>query len=75
MSKWDVRRLCKSIQATALPSVTTPSPEEIGFCSVVELEEIGDTTIVVFRQGNILLTKIIAAQNEVALGYHKVRGL
>lgn len=50
MSKWDLRRLCRSISATALPNLTVPSAEETGFCSVVQLEEVGDTTVVVFRQ-------------------------
>ena len=52
MSKWDLRRLCRSINATALPNLTVPSAEETGDCSVVQLEEVGDTTVVVFRQGN-----------------------
>lgn len=50
MSKWDLRRLCKSINATAQPSLTVPAVEEIGFCSCVELQEVGDTTVVVFKQ-------------------------
>ena len=53
MSKWDLRRLCRSISATALPNLTVPSAEETGFCSVVQLEEVGDTTVVVFRQGSL----------------------
>ncbi len=28
-----------------------PSAEEMGFCDVVEVQEIGDTNVVVFRQG------------------------
>jgi len=50
MSKWDLRRVCKSIGATAQPNLVVPTPEEIGFCSIVELDEVGDTTVVVFRQ-------------------------
>lgn len=50
MSKWDLRRLCKSINATALPNMTPPTNEEIGFCSMVQLEEVGDTVVVSFRQ-------------------------
>lgn len=28
-----------------------PTPEERGFCDVVEVQEIGDTNVVVFRRG------------------------
>ncbi len=34
----------------------TPTPEERGFCDVVEVQEIGDTNIVVFRRGKHTLT-------------------
>lgn len=50
MSKWDLRRLCKSICATALPTLTVPTSEETGFCSCIQLEELGDTVVVVFSQ-------------------------
>ena len=51
MSKWDLRRLCRSINATALPNMVPPTAEEMGSCSLVQLEEVGDTTVVSFRQG------------------------
>lgn len=51
MSKWDLRRLCRSINATALPNMTVPSAEETGFCNSISLEEVGDTAVVVFKQG------------------------
>ena len=54
MSKWDLRRLCKSICATALPTLTVPTAEETGFCSCIQLEELGDTVVVVFSQGKYL---------------------
>ncbi|XP_076466798.1 T-complex protein 1 subunit theta-like [Babylonia areolata] len=50
LSKWDVRRLCKSIGATALPKITTPRNEECGHCDQVYVDEIGETPVVVFRQ-------------------------
>jgi len=49
-SKFDLRRLCKSINATALPRLTTPSAEELGYADDVFTEEFGDTSVVIFRQ-------------------------
>uniref|UniRef100_A0A8C9Q1M4 T-complex protein 1 subunit theta n=1 Tax=Spermophilus dauricus TaxID=99837 RepID=A0A8C9Q1M4_SPEDA len=48
-SKWDLRRLCKTVGATALPRLTPPVLEEIGHCDNVYLSEVGDTQVVVFK--------------------------
>lgn len=48
-SKWDLRRLCKTVGGTALPRMTVPTPEEMGHCDIVFLSEVGDTQIVVFK--------------------------
>jgi len=50
MSKFDLRRCCKSVGATPLPKMTPPTPEEIGSCDSVYIDELGDTTIVVLKQ-------------------------
>ncbi|KAK7108098.1 T-complex protein 1 subunit theta-like [Littorina saxatilis] len=50
LSKWDVRRLCKSIGATPLPKITTPRTEECGHCDLVYVDEIGETPVVIFKQ-------------------------
>jgi len=49
-SKFDVRRLCKTIGATPLPKLAAPTPEEIGHCDKVFLDEIGETEVVIFQQ-------------------------
>ncbi|XP_050537516.1 T-complex protein 1 subunit theta [Daktulosphaira vitifoliae] len=49
MSKFDLRRLCKSVSATALPRLTAPNKEELGFADSVYVDELGDTSLVVFR--------------------------
>lgn len=49
-SKWDLRRLCKTVGATILPKVICPTPEEIGFCDRVFMDEVGDTPVTIFRQ-------------------------
>lgn len=50
MSKFDLRRLCRATQATALPRITPPTPEEAGKCDSVALGELGDTPVVIFKQ-------------------------
>ncbi|CAL1538921.1 unnamed protein product [Lymnaea stagnalis] len=50
LSKWDLRRLCQSIGATALPKITAPTTEECGYCDQVYVDEIGDTPVIVFKQ-------------------------
>ncbi|KAK7070191.1 T-complex protein 1 subunit theta [Halocaridina rubra] len=49
-SKWDLRRLCKTVGATILPKVVCPTPDEIGLCDRVFLDEVGDTPVTIFRQ-------------------------
>lgn len=48
-SKFDLRRLSKAVNATVLPRLTPPTAEELGYCDVVSVEELGDTGIVAFR--------------------------
>ncbi|XP_050045149.2 T-complex protein 1 subunit theta [Dermacentor andersoni] len=50
LSKFDVRRVCRVVGATALPKLTAPRPEDLGLCDSVYLDELGDTPVVVFRQ-------------------------
>eukprot|EP00049_Salpingoeca_infusionum_P027564 m.33167 g.33167 ORF g.33167 m.33167 type:complete len:548 (+) comp9593_c0_seq1:222-1865(+) len=49
-SKFDLQRLCRATGATAQPKLLPPQPQELGHCSVVAVEEVGDTTVTVFRQ-------------------------
>ncbi|OQR77566.1 T-complex protein 1 subunit theta-like [Tropilaelaps mercedesae] len=49
-SKFDVRRVCKIVNATPLPKMCTPTQEDLGLCDLVYVDEIGDTTVVIFRQ-------------------------
>lgn len=58
-SKWDMRRLAKSIGATVLPRLSQPTPDEMGFCDIVKVEEIGDTRIVSFQRSTSRLTTIV----------------
>lgn len=48
-SKFDIRRLAKTVNATVLPRLITPTAEELGYCDSIGVEELGDTRIVCFR--------------------------
>ncbi|KAJ3077833.1 T-complex protein 1 subunit theta [Rhizoclosmatium hyalinum] len=50
LSKFDIRRLCKVVGATALTRLGAPMPEEMGYCDIVEAVEIGSDRCTVFRQ-------------------------
>jgi T-complex protein 1 subunit theta len=39
-SKYELRRLCRATRATALPRLTPPTPQEMGHCDHVELDEV-----------------------------------
>ena len=51
-SKFDVRRVAKSVGATVLPRIEVPKNEEIGFCDKVYIDEIGGTPVVIFKQNS-----------------------
>lgn len=48
-SKFDLRRLCKTVNGTILPRLTAPTNEELGYCDIVCVEERGDTSLVAFK--------------------------
>jgi len=49
-SKFQLRRVCTATGATPLVRLGAPTAEELGFCDVVTVEEIGGTTVTIFRQ-------------------------
>ncbi|XP_054162732.1 T-complex protein 1 subunit theta-like [Oppia nitens] len=49
-SKFDIRRVAKTVNAIPLPKLTAPNKEELGFCDKVYIDEIGGTNVVVFEQ-------------------------
>lgn len=49
-SKFDLRRLCRSVGATILPKFATPTSEEIGRCDEIKVSEIGGTSVTIFKQ-------------------------
>jgi len=41
--------LCKAVGATPLPKMTPPTSEELGYADRVFMDELGDTSVVIFR--------------------------
>jgi T-complex protein 1 subunit theta len=51
-SKFEVKRICKAVGATLLARLDAPTPEEIGECDEVKVEEIGSQRVTVFLKEN-----------------------
>jgi len=49
-SKFQLRRVCQAVGAIPLVKIGAPTPEELGICDVVTVDEIGSTQCVIFRQ-------------------------
>jgi T-complex protein 1 subunit theta len=50
LSKFDLRRVCRVVNATPLARMGAPTPEEAGFVDVFETIEIGGDRVTVLRQ-------------------------
>lgn len=50
LSKFDLRRLCRVVNATPLARMGPPTPEEAGYIDVLEVTEIGGDRVTVLRQ-------------------------
>lgn len=50
MSKFELRRICATVNATALVRLGAGTPEEMGQCSLVEVREVGGRKVVVLEQ-------------------------
>jgi T-complex protein 1 subunit theta len=50
MSKWELKRIAKSVGATAVVKLGTPTPEELGFADEVAVREISSTKVTIFRR-------------------------
>jgi len=51
-SKWELRRLCAATGSTALVRLGPATPDEIGACSSVQVQEVGDKHITIFSHDN-----------------------
>ena len=50
LSKFDLRRVAKTVGGVVLAKVMPPSPEECGYCDNVYLDEVGDVPVIAFKQ-------------------------
>lgn len=50
MSKWELKRIAKSVGAQAVVKLGTPTPEELGWANDVIVKEISSTKVTVFRR-------------------------
>merc|ERR1711976_397557 len=51
MSKWDLRRLCSTVNAVCLPKIKSPDKEELGYCQRVYLDAVSEQQVVIFERG------------------------
>lgn len=58
-SKFDTKRLCKTLGATALARLGKPIPEEIGYCEDIHCEEVGGTKTVMISTGDSRVSTIV----------------
>lgn len=52
-SKFDLKRICRAVGATALLKLRPPTQDEIGHCDEVQVDEIGDTPVVIFKMAEV----------------------
>lgn len=52
LSKWELRRICNAVHATALVRMGAPTPDEMGECALVEVREVGLRKVTVFSQND-----------------------
>lgn len=66
-SKFDLRRVARTTGAIAMAKMNTPTPDEQGRADHVEVEEIGSTKCIVFRQdkeGSRIATILVRASTQ-----------
>lgn len=52
-SKFDLKRLCRAIGATALLHLRPPTKDQLGHCDELKVDEIGDTPVIIFEIAEI----------------------
>lgn len=52
MSKFELKRICKALNATPLASLGQPTQEELGYADRIEVREIGSTKVTLLHKDN-----------------------
>ncbi|RNA28639.1 T-complex 1 subunit theta isoform X2 [Brachionus plicatilis] len=50
LSKFDLRRVAKTVNGTVLAKIVPPTAEEMGYCDTVYVDEVGDVPVILFKQ-------------------------
>eukprot|EP00922_Rhytidocystis_sp_ex-Travisia-forbesii_P055525 GHVS01082235.1.p1 GENE.GHVS01082235.1~~GHVS01082235.1.p1 ORF type:complete len:561 (-),score=70.05 GHVS01082235.1:217-1899(-) len=58
-SKFDIRRICKTLQTTAVVRLGAPMPEEIGLAESIEVEEISSKKVTIVKGRESKVASII----------------
>jgi len=58
-SKWELRRLCQATGATALVRLGTPTPDEMGIATSVQVQQVGGKTLTVFETPDSKLATLV----------------
>ncbi|KAF7458364.1 T-complex protein 1, theta subunit [Cryptosporidium felis] len=58
-SKWELRRICRSLGAISMVRLGVPLPEEIGKASSIKVEEIGSKKVTVINALNTKVSSVI----------------
>jgi T-complex protein 1 subunit theta len=69
-SKWELRRICQALRATALVRLGPATPDEMGYCDKIEVQEVGGRNITVLEQKDAdsrLATIVLRASTESLL--------
>lgn len=76
-SKFELVRIARLLNAKTLPTVSAPMVDDLGYCDVVKVEEIGSTQVTVFQknQENAHLCTIILRGATQALMENTQRAL
>lgn len=52
-SKWELLRLARLLNARPINKLVAPTPEDIGFCDLIHVKEIGSTKVTVFSKDQV----------------------
>ena len=66
VSKFELRRFCKVIGASSVVKAVQPRPEELGYVSAIDVEEIGGRRVIVAKQeaGTGVTTVVLRAATQ-----------
>ncbi|KNC49289.1 chaperonin [Thecamonas trahens ATCC 50062] len=59
LSKFQLRRLCKAVGARPLVNLGVPTPDDLGFCADIHVEEVGSTYVTVFATEDSAISTIL----------------